>query len=461
MKFLLLFLFSFNALAIPITNDSIVDADQLRVNNSASITLNNNMDANSNNITGIANLTATGTTTLDTALTGFAIFTSGVLSAQTLIDLTSEVTGVLPVANGGTGSATQNFVDLTTGQTVAGVKTFSSDILMSGTGQIDVPSGTTAQREGTPNTGMFRYNTTNGIFEGYDGAWKDFQIGSPLTTEGDLILGDGSGNESRLAVGTSNQLLTSNGTTASWEDAPASPPSFTTVTKTTTATLATTGEDNVLVDAGSGDFVATLPAVSGNSGLTYKISKSTAANLATIDGNGAETIGGEPDVVLSSKDDSIIITTDGSAWFLLSDDVVYSARYVTNAGQSITSTTAPVVYEDIKHDTHAIYNVSTGLGTIAAPGKYLITARATITSDLLFTTTIIQLHISKNGTPEETSRHSAKVVGSLRHTWYVTAILDMDTGDTFEIEMDQNSGAGKSLDSTSSIFNTMSVSRIK
>jgi hypothetical protein len=36
--------------------------------------------------------------------------------------------GVLPIANGGTGSATQNFVDLTNTQTVAGAKTFTSDI---------------------------------------------------------------------------------------------------------------------------------------------------------------------------------------------------------------------------------------------------------------------------------------------------------------------------------------------
>jgi len=41
------------------------------------------------------------------------------------VDLTTEVTGILPIANGGTGSATQNFVDLTTGQTVAGAKTFT------------------------------------------------------------------------------------------------------------------------------------------------------------------------------------------------------------------------------------------------------------------------------------------------------------------------------------------------
>ena len=38
----------------------------------------------------------------------------------------SAITGTLPVANGGTGSATQNYVDLTTNQTIAGVKTFNS-----------------------------------------------------------------------------------------------------------------------------------------------------------------------------------------------------------------------------------------------------------------------------------------------------------------------------------------------
>ena len=40
-------------------------------------------------------------------------------------NITPGVTGVLPIPNGGTGSASQNFVDLTTDQTVAGAKTFS------------------------------------------------------------------------------------------------------------------------------------------------------------------------------------------------------------------------------------------------------------------------------------------------------------------------------------------------
>ena len=40
-----------------------------------------------------------------------------------------------------------------------------------GTGSIRVPNGTTAQRNGSPAAGDFRYNTTNGEFEGYTDSW--------------------------------------------------------------------------------------------------------------------------------------------------------------------------------------------------------------------------------------------------------------------------------------------------
>ena len=56
---------------------------------------------------------------------------------------------------------------------------------MSGTGAIDIPTGTTAQRPGSADTGMFRYNSTLGLFEGYGSAgWGEIGGGAGATGGG-------------------------------------------------------------------------------------------------------------------------------------------------------------------------------------------------------------------------------------------------------------------------------------
>ena len=72
---------------------------------------------------------------------------------------------------------------------VTGTFTVSDNILMTGTGAIDVASGTTAQRPGSPSAGMFRFNSQTSEFEGYDGsAWGE--IGGSAATSGTADLLD-------------------------------------------------------------------------------------------------------------------------------------------------------------------------------------------------------------------------------------------------------------------------------
>jgi hypothetical protein len=83
---------------------------------------------------------------------------SGILSNATGLPLTTGVTGTLPIGNGGTGQTT---------------------------------------------------------------ASAAFNALSPITSVGDLIIGSGVNSASRLAIGTNNTVLTSNGTTAAWAALPA------------------------------------------------------------------------------------------------------------------------------------------------------------------------------------------------------------------------------------------------
>ena len=96
-------------------------------------------------------ITASGNTTLSGTLgvTGNATFTN---------DL---------AVNGNTtlGDASGDTITLN-----AATATIPNNLNFSGTGTIRLPNGTTGQRP-TPATGMIRYNTTSGLFEGYTTQW--------------------------------------------------------------------------------------------------------------------------------------------------------------------------------------------------------------------------------------------------------------------------------------------------
>lgn len=189
---------------VNVTGDLSVDNLTLDGNTVSSTDTNGNiiLDPNGTGSVNLPDLTISQPAYIDA---------SGNLVSQDL-DLTADVSGILPEANGGTGldasavtdgqlligNTSDNTFDLatitgttdqvsvtngngsitlstpqdiatTSSPTFAGV-TSTGDILMSGTGQIDIPVGTTAQRSGSPNSGMLRFNSDTSQFEGYDGS---------------------------------------------------------------------------------------------------------------------------------------------------------------------------------------------------------------------------------------------------------------------------------------------------
>ena len=132
-------------------------------------------------------------------------------------NLASSVSGILAVANGGTGSATQNFMDLTTAQTIAGTKTFSNDLTVNGLtigrGKLGVESNTAiglaslvANTTGTNNTGTgyatLAANTTgaSNTANGY-GTLSANTTGNNNTASGSLSLVKNQNGTNNTAIG--------------------------------------------------------------------------------------------------------------------------------------------------------------------------------------------------------------------------------------------------------------------
>ena len=136
-----------------------------------------------------------GTVTIATVTTQTNLVLS---SAQTLAD-NASLTFTLPsvtVTNGKTAfiysdgtNVLQAITELKT-LAVTETSTFAGDSTYSGTGQVKLPVGTTAQRSTSPANGMIRYNSDQDQIEGYvDGVWGGIsgaQAGGAILTNKDI-----------------------------------------------------------------------------------------------------------------------------------------------------------------------------------------------------------------------------------------------------------------------------------
>ena len=91
----------------------------------------------------------------------------------------------------------------------------------SGTGSAGIPVGTTAERDGSPATGYFRYNSTENQFEGYDGsAWGQIGGGAGYFKGDNGTVGSSAGDIFRI----NEAELNANVTIAATENASATGP---------------------------------------------------------------------------------------------------------------------------------------------------------------------------------------------------------------------------------------------
>ena len=162
---------------------------------------------------GTANIDLAGVNTAGNQdTTGNAATATALETARTINGVSFDGSANITTLTAGTGVSVSGTA-VSIGQAVAtsSSPTFTN-MTLSGTDSIKVPAGTTGQRNGSPVNGMFRYNTTNAEFEGYqDGAWgaiagsggasametnnftgdgstRAFTISSAITNEDDLII---------------------------------------------------------------------------------------------------------------------------------------------------------------------------------------------------------------------------------------------------------------------------------
>ena len=199
--------------------------------------------------------------------------TSGILTNATGLPLTTGVTGTLPIGNGGTGQTT---------------------------------------------------------------ASAAFNALSPVTTTGDLIIGNGTNSATRLAIGANGYVLTSNGTTASWAASTGGVTSFSAGTTGLTPNTATTGAITL---------AGTLAVANGGTGVT---TSTGASSVALRDSNANLTVNslfegftnvaaaGTTTTLTAASAPTYVVTGSGGQTFQLPDATTLpaGAQFSFNNNQS-------------------------------------------------------------------------------------------------------------------------------
>ena len=209
-------------------------------------------------------------------------------TAGTGLTLTTNQFSITNVGTAGTyGSATQSPVLTTNGQgqitgvtnttitpavgsitglgtgvaTALAINTGSAGAVVLFNGALGTPSsGTLTNATGLPlSTGVTGTLAITNGGTGQTTASAAFNALSPITTAGDIIIGNGTNSATRLGIGTNGYVLTSNGTTATWAAA---------TSGVSTISFGSTGLTPSTATGGAVTVAGTLALASGGTGAT-------------------------------------------------------------------------------------------------------------------------------------------------------------------------------------------------
>lgn len=242
---------------------------------------------------------------------------------------TSALKGLTPASGGGT----TNFLraDGTWAAPAGGSGTVTSINASGGT------TGLTFSGGPVTTSGTLTLAGTLGIANGGTGqttAGAAFNALSPITTTGDLIIGNGTNSATRLGIGTNGQVLTSNGTTATWAAAAGGGSNYykdpVRVATTANGTLSTSFQNGSAVDGvtlATGDRILIKNQTTASENGIYTVNASGAPTRASDMNENSEAQrgcvvyvqfgsvnGGSNWQIMSSNATPIVVGTNTMVW---------------------------------------------------------------------------------------------------------------------------------------------------
>lgn len=309
---------------------------------------------------------------------GISIANGDGVSGNPVISLTGQVlslanasgAGLVALPNNGTVTprsivGTASEIDVVDGDGAAGNPTIgiADNPVFPGTAGAVMPSGTTANRAGSPTNGTFRYNTTTQVFEGYaNGSWGNFSPTGGVTSVGLSM-------PSQFTV-TNSPVTTSGTLTASWNsqtanyvlaspDGTSGVPTFRALTNTDIPTALSGKTINSSVIGGVTPAAGTFTDLTSNflqlntaaaasiaiAKLRWNIDTATAA-FGIIDGTQEVNIGQQMYALVHNAD-SVTITRGQPVYLYQASGDKASVKLAANLGDATSAKTLGLVVETI------------------------------------------------------------------------------------------------------------------